>query len=615
MNKCGTYNVFRNFLNSDQFNHVGMDRGRFLLEKDEVINMLLKCRSQGQYYVGLVPFIRNKCILFMDIDHLAVDQNIEDFMLICNDFLKTKYEENLLTNLITTSQTKNRFHIYYYDIVVNKQRLKMIWDEINEQFNNTPTPIDTSAISLRYDGFDRFDDNKRRYTHGTRYVPYKNAFRLDNDFYSKTYLLIDDEIPLTKFKSSGATNNLRRIHFPTSNLQQNYQRNVASLNLESNTSSSAINGITMNNLDNLNDSLNANDVQDKIQYCGPNMDDIMNTKYAFLKDHIKRGHELIKIIVWNQDKPSEVATFCLKKNKDARFCPFSGRFHHKNNAYYVWKQNEGQFKIKCHSLKCKNKFDVIYSIHDDLFTEMMIDEIGDENNSVNADGLYTDADLADEYVDWLDEHGNNIMYSTQCKAKNQDGTFFHFNKNTGIWEKDDGTWTLRRSITQNFRKWKKNQFNNEINQCKSDKTRKGKMKSKATVNQKLGDWNKLKGVVNLLKSVVLEHRPLDQNPFYLVCKNCVWDLHNNYEIIPDKDELITNRFCTSFNVEPEDQEALQYIHEECICKAHPDENEREVLLTYMSTGLNGIVIKKFLINHGMYDVVFFIIYIYIYIYI
>ena len=34
----------------------------------------------------------------------------------------------------------------------------------------------------------------------------------------------------------------------------------------------------MNNLDNLNDSLNANDVQDKIQYCGSNMDNTMNTK-------------------------------------------------------------------------------------------------------------------------------------------------------------------------------------------------------------------------------------------------------------------------------------------------------------------------------------------------
>ena len=83
-------------------------------------------------------------------------------------------------------------------------------------------------------------------------------------------------------------------------------------------------------------------------------------------------------------------------------------------------------------------------------------------------------------------------------------------------------------------------------------------------------------------------------------------LHHEQEMLSGEDELVTKCFCASSKVESEDPEALWHDLKDFICKAHPHQDEKKAIITYTSIGLNGAILKKFLVNHGTCNILYFL---------
>ena len=578
-----------------QFNHVGMDGGRFMLEKKQVIQKLLKCRAYGIFMIGLVPFIRDhdKCKFFLDVDHLAENQTIEEVMSNCMKVLKHKYENNLLTkNYITESQCRNRYHVYLPQIILKKQSLKLLWEEINDKFINTP--IDTTASALRYDGFWRFDSKKtKRYEPNSHYLPYKNQFKLDAEFYSDTYLLVDDDVPISKVKSKFTQNS--EYIFDNLSSQLNHNHSINSTNSQSLVDNMANDTWTDSSTSNqqLEISHDIDNSEGKTYSTETEIAELLNGKYSFL-NHCFRGYKIQKILVYRENMENENVVFSCGKGVKDRSCPFTGMVHRQNNIYFVYQAKKAVLKQKCHSGRCKNKWNVVYDKFE-YFDELV--DSDDEMDDAEDDELWTDADLAIKYLEF---NPNDIIYSTNVKSKNTDGMFFIWNEDSGIWQKDVGMYKLKRQITGKFRKYMKRHFKEKIEKCSNQGRRQTLFKAKAVVNSKLGDYSKISGVINAIKTECQNVEQLDPNDYYIVCQNGVYDLIKQEKVKPKRDEYVTNCHVTNFDIQPVNPEDVEYLFENLISKLFPDEQQRETQLIYIATILNGKTLKKFLINLGMF---------------
>ena len=596
-----TKHLFQEIEDPDgQYNHVGMDGGKFLLEKKEVIEKLLKCREYGVFFIGLVPIIKDhdKCKFFFDVDHLAENQTIEDVMSTCMNVLQHKYDDNLLTkDYITKSQCRNRYHVYLPQIILRKQSLKMLWDEINAKFiNNEPKPIDTSASALRYDGFWRFDSKKtKRFERDSHYLPYKNRFKLDAEFYSDTYLLVNDDVPISKVKSKFTRNSEYISQDNLSSQLINHNHSINSTNSQSTSDHVSHDAWTDSSASNQQSAISQDidDSEGKTYSTETEIAELLHGKYSFL-NHSFHGYKIKKIIVHRENMENENVVFSCGKGVKDRTCPFTGNVHRQNNIYFVYQAKKAILKQKCQSARCKNKWNVVY----DKFA--YFDELADsddEMDDTDDDELWTDADLAIKYLEF---NPNDIIYSTNVKSKNADGMFFIWNEDSGIWQKDVGMYKLKRQITGKFRKYMKRHFKERIGKCSNQGRRQGLWKAKATVNSKLGDYSKIGGVINAIKTECQNVEQLDPNDYYVVCQNGVYDLVKQKKVKPRRDEYVTNCHVTNFDIQPVNDEDVEYLFENLISRLFPDEEQRETQLIYISTILNGKTLKKFLINLGMF---------------
>ena len=604
-----TKHIFKEIEDPDgEYNHMGMDGGKFMVDKDQVIQKLLYCRQKNVFYVGLVPRIRDhdKCKFFADIDHLAETQAIEDVMSICMNVLEEKYEQNLLTNhYITKSQSKNRYHVYFPEIILTKQSLKMLWDDINTKFYNNP--IDTTASALRYDGFWRFDSkNTQRFLQNTHYLPYKNKFDLDEAFYSDTYLLVSDDAKISQIKPRYRQNitDVSEDDLSSQLLNQNsnnslsgtlYSQPIHSQSTYSQSTNHAESSGITTDLSSSNTQSGLNDSNNQTTYnTETKIQELLIGKYSFLNGYFK-GYNIKRIVVYRENMANENVVFSCGKGLKDRTCPFSGTVHRQNNVYFVYQAKKGVLKVKCHQSRCKNKWNVLYdkfNYHDEL-----IDSDDEEMDDNEDDELWTDADLAAKDVEF---NPNDLIYSTKVRSKNEDGMFFHWNKDTGIWEKDVGMYKLKRQITGKFRKYMRRYFKERIKKCRNQAKRQALMTARIIVNSKLGDYSKVKCVINSLKTECRNLEELDANDFYLVCQNGVYDLIEQKRIKPKRNEYVTNCQTTNFDLEEHNEEDMQYLWKNLIEKLFPDEEQREIQLIYASTTLNGKTLKKFLINLGIF---------------
>ena len=142
---------------------------------------------------------------------------------------------------------------------------------------------------------------------------------------------------------------------------------------------------------------------------------------------------------------------------------------------------------------------------------------------------------------------------------------------------------------------------NTIKKC-ADPSRKTALLTAAwAFYEKLGDYKFVENFIESLKGYCSLTTSLDvKNPSWIVCQNGAYNLVEGKLMKPDRCDFVSNNQQTSFAWEPENPEKMNFLWK-IINKYFPDREQRDVILTYMSTILDGLSIKKFLVNLGMYE--------------
>ena len=691
-----TNHVFEDFQNYVKFNHVGMDFGKYYVEKERVIKTLLVLRENRILFNALVPQIENKTIFFCDVDYLNENEKIEGILELTKKFLAEEYGVEFIDNFyITKSKTLHRFHVYFPDIILTKNRLDIYWSDLNSIFMKNDfkgktvkgtirPPIDTTVSGgIRYDGFCKFNTNTGRYEKDTEYLPYltkdESTFELDLAFYNSTYLLIDEQVDCTKnpkklpnllridedltqsdnsqsFLNSDNSNSMNASLVSTldyseldgvsstcddiEDVDQLLQTNLSGDLLNNGNYNETTDNLTQdgdeedddmgrdlkkgdenhNTMKNLRKSekkqcgnedflrkrndenhnkmenlrrFESNEIE---EYFGNDAYDFLIKEYPFILKTIK-GHKITKVGRMHKNTPKELSFIHLSKAPKDRTCPFTDRVHRKNNTYFIWIEKTKSLQHRCHHGDCKGRFMTVYTKDDIIYSQVVNDLDIDESDDeiVEQDDLWTDIDVALVYL----EMNQNLMYSMDVSQKGQEGMFFHFDKKKGIWKSDKGSHVLKKDLAKNFKKYIKKRWRIKISEAVNDEQKKVLVNQRALLMRKLGDFRNIKNILDALKTLCIVHVVLDNNPWYIVANNMVWDLKNNKKVIPKKDEYITNCMTTRFDIVPLDEEMDQYIHDMLFKRLLPNESERETMLYYLSTALNGNILKKFLINLGM----------------
>lgn len=651
-----TYHVFgAHVVNKNDFplyNFVSMDRRNYHFDNEDKLFATCEHLIENKHILcSLVPRIGVNTIFFCDVDFLGDEETIENVLEHMNTILSKKYDEQFLKQIwVTKSKSFHKYHVYVPGIILEKNELDTIWNDINDECkakgmkgkyhqktNSWKLPIDTSCtFGLRLDGFEKYNKQTNRYERNTSYEPYFKSsqgwqfldedFFLDKNFFCETNLLIDELVDVTRTK-----NQKRSIYANQSNTN-----NASSLSQSEpsstkvNSSNSNTNNSTIQSLDNsfndsivtmesINTSSQFSDLEEEINnisFYGKQALDYLNQNFNFFM-HKLVGHNIKRIDITNKDTTNETIFIHCGKNQRDRTCPLRNRVHRSNNIYYIWFANKQELHVRCHNPECskrrKSSIIVYKTVSSREIASQLTDNGDDDEMAMDRDDLVVndyDDDDDDEDDLWTDidigelyfKLNPDILYSTQFKFKpKDDGTFFHYNTKYGLWIADRGAHTLKRNLSTKFKKQIKIKWNQKIANETDQYKRKILISQKKLLRKKLGDWGNVKNVLETLKTLCIkEEVELDSNPMYFIANDVVFDLETQTVVIPKKEEYITNTRKASWDFQKFDQEMDTYIHDKLFKKLFPDENQRETICVYLSTILNGKTLKKFCVNLGMY---------------
>lgn len=652
-----TYHTLSHYKVKDEqyFNYVAIDGGKFdIPDFNELVKTLIFMRQKGFFFHSLVPQIQNNTIFYCDIDYMHPEDNIEDVISHIINSLSKEYDEEFLENyIVTKSQNHRKYHFYMPNIIIKQDRLKFIWHDINAECKKngikglkssksglTNLPIDTNCNNgLRLDGFYKYDPDKLRYEVGTQYVPFikktngviSSDFVLDRHFYESTNLLVhdntecsprlnrkkkpmDDENEMKDNSDSSNHNSTSSTTFNSHNNSNNHSSQFSDNSTSNNSlflDSSLNNSSSFDTSTSLNNSSSFSQLNEDIMnvsFYGQQAVEYLKDKYNFLLPHLF-GHDITKIDIKRLGASNETILIqCGKNNKD-KYCPIQNKQHKKNNVYYVWRKSLQLLQLRCHNDECKGEYRNIYQHQqpsqqriDNYYSQSMNnnndddDEIFDLGDDSDDGELWTDIDLSELFL----ELNRDIIFTTQFKhRKKDDGSFFHYNKTTGLWEADKGSHKLKRMLSTKFKRQIKRKWNQKIHNATNETTQKLLRAQRNLLVKKLGDFGKNKYILEALKTLCIIETELDNNPWYFIANDKVMNLRTNKLVIPRKDEYITNTVKASWDITEFDAEKNKYIDEMIFKRLFPDANERKTILIYLSTILNGKTLKKFCVNLGM----------------
>jgi len=644
-------------------NIVGMDGGKYCIEKNDLLNCIESALSRKIRMISPVYQIEENTICWMDVDHLE-NETIENFQKICSNFLNVRYGEAFDDfYYITKNQSKNRFHIYYPEIILSMQSLKILWDQINHEFKKRTQqkqyPIDTSCSNLRIDGFWRYNGNS--YDRDTHYAPYycsNGNFTLNRKFYEDTYPIKDKTVKCTKisknfnrnyfdFSQSFNTNNMDTDdddEFCTKSLND---EQIESLDttvlspLEDNTMDGYVSTTTIDTMlstdfnSQSNSSLNSG--PDSSLNSGPNsslnsqqnssLDTSFNSRFDKSFDidgddntpkESYHGEDVENLL--NTQYASYNQKF-MQKNTVKRITIYNKNTKSERVLFDLSKKaidrycpfqktthhkNNGYYalypKKGLFERKCWKCEDRFYNLWTDTKT---YNGIGGYNEGL--DELWTDTDVGKFYV----KRNANIIYCEDIRAtsKSKNGSFFWFNEENGIWMLDRKDKKLKKHVMNDFRNWVKKLIHQKLRNAKNDEQKKAILQQRRSLNSRMGNSQSIEGIISAIRlEVDIENRDIefDQNPEYIVSKSKqVWDVAKNKMVIPKKEEYVTDLRKMAIDIKPINAERKKYIEDEIINTIWPVKNERELMLKYYSTTLVGKSIKKFMINLGIIYIFFF----------
>ena len=164
---------------------VAMDIGSFYVgtaNKAHLLQGLTGMLTSNAYNFGLVPVIADKCIFYADIDAVPANFVMDNFLRMTagffKQFVKNKTESELKFNDILVFKKEGgikKYHIYIPEKfgITTKAEGKVIWQTINISMGSNI--CDTSAHSIRIEGFNKWDKDNKRFIANSRYIPTGDA--------------------------------------------------------------------------------------------------------------------------------------------------------------------------------------------------------------------------------------------------------------------------------------------------------------------------------------------------------------------------------------------------------------------------------------------------------
>lgn len=183
-----TLNTFlenhRVFNKTDKYNYISMDKGKFMIEDKEKLYELIVNTDNGR---PLVEHTKDSFKLFFDIDTVDEDNIIAKA-------IESSIEKHFVNPdpecLIAKNNEKEKYHLVYPNIIVNKKIYKQLVRNINKSISNPDLEVDGNCSSLRLLYCPKKDSN-------TIYEPYNCDLKGVEAL--KAYSIINDtNEPLTK---------------------------------------------------------------------------------------------------------------------------------------------------------------------------------------------------------------------------------------------------------------------------------------------------------------------------------------------------------------------------------------------------------------------------------
>lgn len=250
--------------------------------------------------------------------------------------------------------------------------------------------------------------------------------------------------------------------------------------------------------------------------------------------------------------------------------------NHNNNNRYL-KITKNTIILKCHGTECKDKEKILY------------------RNFANVRLTTTDDGLARLFKRF---YGDKFVY-VENTINGED--FYYFN---GMyWIKDIKARKLRRTIADDFYYVLDEIINEKRKKLSPDDAGHKELIAFKKKILNIQNINKIKSIIEMLTTHLIENITFDKNPYYLVFNNGVYDFKNDKFLTSTPyDAYISNTNTTGYDYEELDEEKMIYLKQNYLDKVFiNDKADKECYFTLTSTCLYGKVIKMFQIANGCGD--------------
>ena len=600
-----------------KFKFAAMDGGVLFIEKKNkqlFISKLAQLKESGDLRLSAVPVSADQTIFFADVDKIPVqgfDMNVllgllaEQFNLKATHKRKDVAYSNML---LTKRKNEEKYHIY-----IPKEFGEVSTDErqsITNIVNGTCEKqfgckiIDPKALTIRIEGFLKFDTANKRYENDSEYVPIGEAKEMSYAELLDAVWINPKECTIANPSGDAVLGNLLGNILNDADDDEDVRRNLMSMPLR------ALPG--PDNDDNKDPSENNTEVRPSVAESRARTPD---TYHANVTDKIAAqvrrdfpgaAHEILKYPVIDVKKGpgGHWATFMCDKSEDGRKCKIAGRVHSRNNIYLHYHKSKGVLEQRCFG--CNNQAEIVWKKGVPLNHKRVkrAKELG-----LPSAG---DMQIAEHFMLWkpyVQCTGTGSKLKWYVYAGADEG-------GPGVWQSKDQDYIIG-LVLDPFKKYLQKKFRKAIEDAGDDDAAEELERDWTLLNGKLSTVNDLKNLATAIRYEIRKKGQKiewNQKDCYTVFTNGVLQLDKTHEEYPElpyffgptaPEEYINDDRCwgTPFNCPPVNND-LHYFYQaeqlqrEWIDLVQPEADDKCLLLMFIALTLLTVNYKKMILNIG-----------------
>lgn len=599
---------------------VAMDGGKFYLNRmqhSELINMMVMLQAGNTRWgtdpiraLALVPVLDDENIFFADIDKVPDNFHLDSFKMSIVKAINAFQNENAIQekDLYVFKRTNaEKYHIYCSRFSFTKAQRTKLWGVINKAAGFDI--IDTSANTIRFEGFLKWNRATSSYERGSAYMPYSHTAGIPwPQLYLRCWLkprgyvannqkikpVLRKPMVLRALEAEGAAGG--GGHEQSNDEQPNDEQ------------PNEENDVKLNENDQDDGAGDNNDEEEKLgmeSRSGSVEVDINNAISDKLQAEIRRhcpeiAHILWKYPVKSMKKLSGSITFSVAKG---HHCPIANRTHKKNNTYLFYSRKAGIVSHRCFDPECSQTNPTGKTIHQQLNERCK--DIG-TNLPGSSDKLLADYfKLEYPYIVYEPTNGD------------KEGIWYAYKSDAGYWKQVNSAF-ITKKLTNEFWRSIQQQYSRAKADHKDDADQILELEAELSkINSKLQNYTGLNGLIKILKHILTPEDPIqwNQNPSYTVFPNGVLQVNRRHPDDPNyyffgatrAKEYVNNTFCMRYPyvLDPSKPDVMARVKRQAgnllrnwLMKVMPDEEDLDMLLTFMSLVFTATNYKKMIINAG-----------------